>query len=256
MNRMNRAPKFVLRGAARRWGQRTALAGMSLTIEPGERVALIGPSGSGKTTLLAVLAATLRTTGGSVEVDGVAIANMAPAQIRAHRRRCGLVDQGTQLLLRSSVHDNVIAGCVALWPWWRTLVSTLWPLERAGVHKLLADVGLGDRQWSRADTLSGGEQQRIAIARALVGQRSVLLADEPTAALDPTTAAEVIALLGRETKRRGATLIVSTHRVSQVLDDVDRVIGLRDGQLVFDRPARAIDDATLDTLYEGSRERA
>ena len=243
---------------------------IDLTIEPGERIALIGPSGSGKTTLLRLLMAGLRSSAGRIAVDGAEIERMAPTRIRAHRRRCGLVAQGAPLIPRLSVHDNVIAGRVATWPWWYTLASMMWSLERERVAGLLDDVGLVDRQWDRADQLSGGQQQRVALARALAGAQSVLLADEPTAALDPTTSAEVMALLARETKRRTATLIVSTHRVSQVLGDraedragdlsdgqiVDRVIGLRAGRVFFDQSAESIDDAALDALYQGSRERA
>ncbi|MCG8424616.1 MAG: ATP-binding cassette domain-containing protein [Proteobacteria bacterium] len=253
---MNSAPHFALRDVERRWGKRIALVGIDLTIEPGERIALIGPSGSGKTTLLRLLMAALRPTGGVIDVDGAALAYMTPAQIRAHRRRCGLVDQDSLLIPRLSVHDNVIAGRVASWPWWRVLASTVWSFERERVRVLLANVGLADRQWDRADQLSGGQQQRVSIARALAGDQSVLLADEPTAALDPNTSAEVIGLLAREIRRRDATLIVSTHRVSQVIGEVDRVVGLREGRIFFDRPASETGDAILDELYEGSRERA
>ena len=253
---MKPAPHFTLRAVERRWGTRVALAGIDLDIAPGERLALIGPSGSGKTTLLRLLMAALRSSKGSVSIDGEAIAAMAPREIRAHRRRCALVEQGAPVLAQLSVHDNVIAGCVSAWPWWRVLASRLWPLEREAVRESLAELGLAERQWDRADELSGGQQQRVAIARALAGGPRVLLADEPTAALDPTTAAEVIALLAAQTRQRHATLVVSTHRVSQVLGAVDRVVGLREGRVTFDLPAAEIDDALLDALYEGSRERS
>ena len=253
---MPAAPTFVLRDVERRFGRRVALSGVNLEIAAGERIALIGPSGSGKSTLLWLLLAALRASKGSVEVDGQAIADMSPQAIRAHRRRCGLIDQSTRPIPRLSVHANLIAGRVPTWPWWRTLTSTLWPLEREAMRALLDEVGLGERQWDRADQLSGGEQQRVAIARALASKPAVVLADEPTAALDPSTAAEVIALLARASQRGGAsTLVVSTHRVSQVHALVDRVIGLREGRVVFDEPVGAIDDARLDALYEGSRER-
>lgn len=249
------APQFSLRDVERRWGDRFALAGVTLDIKPGERIALIGPSGSGKTTLLRLLMASLASSGGSIEVDGSKIAAMRPSGIRSHRQRCGLVDQGLQLIPSSSVHDNVIAGCVSTWPWWRTLLSILWPLERDRVQRLLNDLKLGERQWDPVAELSGGQQQRVSIARALVGEQSLLLADEPTAALDPTTADEVISLLARETKRREATLIISTHRVSQVLEHVDRIVGLREGRVLFDEAARNVDEEALSRLYAGSCER-
>ncbi len=159
------------------------------------------------------------------------------------------------MIPRMSVHDNVIAGRVASWPWWKTLVSTLIAVDRDDVHALLCDVGLGDRQWDQADELSGGQKQRVSIARALAGEPALLLADEPTAALDPTTASEGIELLIAVSKKREATLIISTHRASQVIERVDRVLGLREGKLVLDKPAANTSPEDLDELYAGSRER-
>ena len=250
------APQIRLEGVDRRWGARVALRAVDLTVAPGERVALIGPSGSGKTTVLRLVMAALRASAGRVWIGDRAIDELTPAGIRAHRRRCALVDQGAQLIPQLSVHRNVLAGTLAAWPWWRTVASMAWPLERARVAALLDEVGLRDRQWDRADALSGGQRQRVAIARALMAEPRVMLADEPTAALDPTTAAEVIDLLVREARAVGATLIASSHRVSQLVDHVDRVIGLRDGRVTLDTPPSALTDAALDALYEGSRERA
>lgn len=250
------APNIVLKGASRKWGSRVALQELSLTVKPGERIALVGPSGSGKTTLLRLLMATLKTSAGTVSVDDKVIGAMTPREIRDHRLRCALVDQGSQILPKLTVHANVIAGCVAKWPWWRILASTLIALDKEKVAALLDNVGLADRQWDQADELSGGQRQRVSIARALAGDAQLLLADEPTAALDPTTSADVIELMGRVTKERKATLIISTHRVSQVINTVDRLIGLRDGTIFFDQPSATTTDDELTALYKGSRERA
>jgi len=181
---------------------------------------------------------------------------MTPKQVRAHRQNCGLVDQGMQMIPRLSVHDNVVAGLVTRWPWWKTLLSTVVTIDGAYVAKLLDDVALRNRQWDLASELSGGQQQRVSIARALAAKPKLLFADEPTAALDPTTASDVISLLVRESKKRDATLIISTHRVSQVIDHVDRVIGLRGHGLFFDKASDQVDDQALDALYAGSSERA
>ena len=239
----------------RRWNSRVALRNITLTIARGSRVAIIGPSGSGKTTLLRLIMGALRASSGTVQVDGVSISSMSPAQIRRHRARCGFVDQGTQLLPQLSVHGNVIAGRLPGWPWWRTLMSVLLSFETERVASLLDEVGLAERQWDRASQLSGGQRQRVVIARALANEPSIVLADEPTAALDPATSRDVIELLARTTKRHGATLLVSTHRAREVLNHVDRVIGLREGALVLDLPPQALEDAALDELYDGSDER-
>jgi phosphonate transport system ATP-binding protein len=249
-------PLIRLNDAGRRWNSRVALRDFSLTIEPGSHVAIIGPSGSGKTTLLRLIMGALRASSGTVEVDGVSVASMTPAQIRQHRAGCGLVDQGALLLPQLSVHGNVIAGRLPSWPWWRTLLSLLVSFETERVATLLGEVGLADRQWDRAHELSGGQQQRVVIARALANEPSIVLADEPTAALDPATSRDVIELLARTTKKHRATLIVSTHRVSEVVNHVDRIIGLRQGKRVLDARPDDLEDGALDELYEGTNERA
>ena len=248
--------KISLSGVGRIWGTRVALSDIDLTIEDGERIALIGPSGSGKTTLLRLLMASLRASRGSVCINGISVAEMTPSQIREHRRRCGLVDQGMQVIPRMTVHDNVIAGRVASWSWWKTLASSVVAFDRDDVRARLAAVGLQDRQWDLADELSGGQKQRVSIARALAGEPMLILADEPTAALDPTTASKGIDLLVKESEKRRATLIISTHRVTHVIDSVDRVLGLREGKLVLDKPSADTKPSDLDMLYAGSTERA
>ena len=249
------APRIRLDGVERRWNPRVAVRDLSLTIEPGERIALVGPSGSGKTTLLRLLMGALRTTAGKIHIGDSPIEMMTPAEIRGHRRRCAVVDQGITLIPQLTVHGNVIAGKLPQWPWWKTLASLLWSFERDETRELLDHVGLADRQWDKVSVLSGGQQQRVAIARAIAAEPTLMLADEPTAALDPTTSADVIELLVREATRLRATLIISTHSVSHILDSVDRVIGLREGALVLDKPPSEVTDAALDDLYEGSRER-
>jgi phosphonate transport system ATP-binding protein len=250
------APQVELAAVSRRWGAQVALADLSLTIAPGTRVAVVGPSGSGKTTLLRLVMGALLPSAGQVRIDDVDLARAAPKILRRHRRRCGLIDQGSLLIPQITVHGNVVAGLVPDWPWHRILASVVWSLERERVGALLAEVGLADRQWDRARTLSGGQQQRVAIARALASEPGILLADEPTAALDPTTSAEVVQLLVAEARARQATLIVCTHRIAEVKDHMDRVIGLRAGRLAFDLPPTELGENHLDALYEGTRDRA
>ncbi len=251
---MTEIPVIELADVERRWNTRVALRKVALTIDPGSRIAILGPSGSGKTTLLRLVMGALRASAGTVSVGGVSIASMSPAQIRQHRSRCGFVDQGTQLLPELSVHGNVIAGRLPSWPWWRTLMSVLVSMETDQVAALLEEVGLAERQWDRASELSGGQRQRVVIARALANKPSIVLADEPTAALDPATSRGVIELLSRTTERR-ATLLISTHRASEVLDLVDRVIGLREGEIVLDAAPGGLGGGALDDLYDGSSER-
>ncbi|WP_428263436.1 phosphonate ABC transporter ATP-binding protein [Haliangium sp.] len=250
------APHLCLRAAVRRFGDRTALGPVDLELAPGATVALAGPSGSGKSTLLRLLLGALAASAGEVRVDGVDTRTMSPASLRRHRRRCGLIDQEALILPGLSVHHNLVAGLVPSWPWYRVLASALWPPARTSVQAALDRVGLAERQWDRAEDLSGGQKQRVALARALMGTPAVICADEPTASLDPTTAAEIIALLAEDARRRGATLLISTHRLGQVRGAVERVIGLRAGRVVLDAAADEVSEGDLDALYEGSRERA
>lgn len=247
--------RFELQNVSRSWGRRVALQQVSLTIEPGERVALIGPSGGGKTTLLRLLGGALSPNEGAVFADGQALDGLTPRAIREHRSAMGLIAQGGGLVPQLTVHRNVTAGRLAHWPWTKTLASMVWSMDKAATRDLLASVGLADRQWDRTSTLSGGQQQRVAIARALAGRPQVILADEPTAGLDRSTADEIVDLLLARTGDDRLTFLVSTHWVSMARARFDRLLGIREGRVVFDRPATDVDDALLDALYEGSRER-
>ena len=247
--------RFEFQDVSRSWGRRVALQQVSLTIEPGERVALIGPSGGGKTTLLRLLGGALSPSEGAVFADGQALDGLTPRAIREHRSAMGLIAQGGGLVPQLTVHRNVTAGRLAHWPWYKPLASMVWSMDKALTRDLLESVGLGDRQWDLTSTLSGGQQQRVAIARALAGRPQVILADEPTAGLDRSTAGEIVDLLLTRTGDDRLTFLVSTHWVSMARTRFDRLLGIREGRVVFDRPATDVDDALLDALYEGSRER-
>lgn len=246
-------PELTLEGCGRAWGARVGLRDVSLHIPPGQRVALAGPSGGGKSTLLRLLAGSLRATSGAVEADGQDLSTLSARQLRQHRARCGIVHQHGCLVDQLSVHQNVTAGRLPHWSPLRTLASMVVPLERERTHRLLDRLGLGDRQWDKTSILSGGQRQRVAIARALASQPTVLLADEPTASLDPATAVEVLDLLFESAA--ASTVVICTHWTSLVLPRVDRLIGIRDGRVALDRPAREVSDVDLETLYAGSRER-
>ncbi len=243
-----------LERVSRHWGRNRALEDVSLTIQPGERILLAGPSGSGKTTLLRLLAGVLRPSRGTIHIDGVDLMSMSTRQLRRHRSRCGIVEQGALLVPQSDVHHNVLAGRLAHMSWHAVLRSALWRTDVESVGKLLGSLGLADRQWDLAGTLSGGQQQRVAIARALIGAPAVLLADEPTSSLDPRTAARVRDILLDEARQRGATLLFCSHWISLARDRVDRVLGIRDGALVIDAAPDQVSSEELAQLYRGSDE--
>jgi putative ABC transport system ATP-binding protein len=202
-----------------------SVRGITLTVQSGERVAIVGPSGSGKTTLLNLAAGLDRPTAGSVRLAGQPLESLADRRIaglRAHH--LGVVFQQFHLLDRMTARENVALGLL-----YRAVPARQ---RLRAADETLASVGLSHRARHEARKLSGGEQQRVAIARALVGRPEVVLADEPTGNLDSATGAEILALL-REANASGAALVIITHD-RDVAGAMDRHIEMRDGRIVHD----------------------
>jgi putative ABC transport system ATP-binding protein len=204
--------------------RRPVLRDIDLTIHPGEIVLLTGPSGSGKTTLLTLVGALRAMQEGSCRVLGQELMEATEAQRVALRRRIGFIFQQHNLLGFLTAQQNV-AMAIELDP--RTTEAGR--LERATA--MLAAVGLGDRGASRPDQLSGGQRQRVAVARALAGEPGLILADEPTAALDRQSGGEVVRLLRDLAKRRGVPILLVTHD-PRILDLADRIVSMEDGRIV------------------------
>jgi phosphonate transport system ATP-binding protein len=237
----------ALRGAGVRYGPRAALAGVDLQVRAGERVAMIGPSGAGKSTLLGLLNGTVTATDGDVEVLGTALRGIAPRRLRAVQARIGTVHQRLDLVGELRVVHNVNAGRLGTWGALPALASLVHPAGTRAVRDALERVGLADRLHDRTGDLSGGEQQRVAIARVLLQRPALLLADEPVASLDPARAGEVVDLL--RSAVTGA-LVASLHDVSLALGRFGRVVGLRAGRVVFDGPPAELPPETLTALYD------
>jgi phosphonate transport system ATP-binding protein len=242
------APVAELRAAGVDHGTRTALAGVDLVVRAGERVAVIGPSGAGKTTLLGLLNGTVAATSGSVSVLGRDLRGIAPRELRAVQARIGTVHQRFDLVGELRVVHNVNAGRLGSWSAWESLRSLVRPRGTAEVEEALGRVGLADRIHQRTSSLSGGEQQRVAIARVLVARPALLLADEPVASLDPARGREVVDLLRRVGRETGTTLVASLHDVDLALG-FERVVGLRAGRVVFDAAPGDIPPGAVDDLY-------
>lgn len=226
-----------------------ALQDVDLHIAGGERVALVGASGAGKTTLLRVLAAALRPDAGRVSLLGTDPWGVPPAVLRRLRARIGLVHQAPPIPPRQRVVTAVLAGRLGRWPLWKALASLLYPMDPEEARRQLARLDLGDRLYERCDRLSGGQLQRVALARVLYQQPDLLLADEPVSAMDPALSELTVALLNEEAVRRGVTLVASLHAVDLALRHFPRVIGVKEGQILFDLPAQAVQEAQLRELY-------
>jgi len=245
------SPLLQLKGVSRKWHEKYALKRVNLAIQPGEIVALIGPSGSGKSTLLRILAGVLRTSEGHYLVDHQDLGNVSTSSIVRHRTQCRIVEQSHLLVPQITVHQNVIAGKLSHFNSLQIIAAALWPVDKKGVYELLKDLGIAEQQWKRAADLSVGQMQRVAIARALISNPSLLLADEPTASLDPSTAKQVTELLLTQARRRHISLVFCTHRPENVISGCDRVIGLSLGSVVLNGKPADISDEELHQLYTG-----
>jgi phosphonate transport system ATP-binding protein len=232
-------------------GDKVALDIDRLNITVGERVAIVGHNGAGKSTLLRLLSGFARPERGVVSVLGQRL----PSQSSSHsltslRCEVGQVLQGLHLVQRLSALDNVLIGALGRLSGWRTWLRWHQPEDIAEAEAALREVGLLAKADLRVDRLSGGERQKVAIARMLMQRARLILADEPTAALDPQAAAEVCTLLARAAHgQRGTTLISVVHNPSLLPMLADRVIGLRQGCIAFDLPVDKVDDACLLSLY-------
>ncbi len=221
--------RVTVRALRRVHGERiVALDGVDLELCAGELVALTGPSGSGKTTLLGLIGGLDRPTSGEVTIDGAAVSGAGSDRALLHREVVGFVFQQHNLLTHLTARDNVELPLV-------TTVRRRAERRRRAAE-LLGEVDLGDRADERVVHLSGGERQRVAVARALANDPRLLLADEPTGALDSASAQRVLDLIAQLRARRGMTVLVVTHD-SLVAARADRVLHLRDGRLVDDPPA-------------------
>jgi phosphonate transport system ATP-binding protein len=219
-----------------------------LSIEPGERVAVVGPSGSGKTTLLRLLNGSVRPTSGEAVVLGQ---RLVPGrrQSREQRRRVGMIYQDFALVERATVSDNVLYGRLGHAHPWRSLVGHFAAEDRARAEAAIREVGLQDQTFQRADALSGGQRQRVAIARVLAQEPTLILGDEPISNLDPALTEDILGLLVAACARRGATLIMSLHQPQLARQFAERAIGISGGRIVFDQAADLLTPQALHDVY-------
>jgi phosphonate transport system ATP-binding protein len=240
-------------GLVKHFGKRAALKSVSLTVAPGEMVALIGASGSGKSTLIRHVAGLERGDrgGGSAKVFGRIMQEngTVAADARTLRRDVGVIFQQFNLVARLPVIVNVLVGLLGRIPRWRGTLGLWTSAEKRLAREALERVGLGDVAWQRSSTLSGGQQQRAAIARALVQEAQIILADEPIASLDPASARRVMDVLSRICREDGIAVLVSLHQVEYARTYCPRTIAMREGEIVYDGPSTALSNEFLAELY-------
>jgi phosphonate transport system ATP-binding protein len=232
-----------------------ALNDVSFDVPKGQFLAVIGLSGSGKSTLLRCLNRLIDPTSGRILFDGQDVTAANETELRRIRRRIGMVFQHFNLVHRSSVLTNVLSGRLGyVNPAW-SFINRFPPADIENAHKQLARVGLADKANNRADALSGGQQQRVGIARALMQDPDMILADEPVASLDPVLAHGIMQYLEQINKEDGVTVLCSLHFLDLVHRYADRVVALNQGELVFDGPPKEIDDQKFKDIYGKEAER-
>ncbi len=247
-------PAFRLSGVGHTHASgQAALLGIDIQAAQGERIAIIGPSGAGKTTLLRLLATGLKPDSGQLSLLGEQPWGEGSFRLRKLRARIGLVHQAPPLPPRQRVVTAVLAGRLGHWSLPRSLLSLIYPLDRSGAAEALARLDLADKLYVRCDQLSGGQLQRVGIARMLYQQPDLILADEPVSAMDPVLSDHTLGLLNQEAQRRNATLVASLHAVDLALAHFPRIIGLRAGQILFDKPAEALRPEELTALYANAQ---
>ena len=221
-----------------------------LQLAPGEQILVAGTSGSGKSTLLQLVAGLLDPDAGEIKVDGRAMHSMNGAERDRYRgRRIGMIFQTFNLVHRTTVVNNVLMGRLSRVPPWRSTLG-LWPAEdREAAMVALERVGIVEKAYVRASNLSGGQQQRVGIARALAQEPSLMLADEPVASLDPVTSRQVMGDLQRINQELGITTVVNLHFLDLAREYAQRLIGLRDGVLIYDGDIAKVDDDTFREIY-------
>src|SRR5438477_5250581 len=229
-------------------GQR-ALSRITLDAGRGERVPVIGPAGAGKTSLLRLLGVALRPDDCSIDVLGEAPWRLSARALRRLRSRIGVVYQKPPLPGRQRAITAILAGRLGRWPWWKAIGSLLYPADIAGAEAQLARLELADRLFERCDRLSGGQLQRVGVARVLYQQPELILADEPVSALDPTLADAAVGQLMAQSVASGATFVASLHAVDLALKWFPRLVGMRGGAIAFDAPTREVTHAMLQELY-------
>lgn len=233
------------------FGGTSVLRDCTLKIEQGQQVALIGPSGSGKSSLLKVLATEYSIDSGSVEIGSKHLSELSTRQLKALRCQIGYIPQDLALVPNLKVSQNVILGRVGQRNTLGTIRDLLLPSHSSleDIYQLLKEVGITEKIFHRTDSLSGGQQQRVAIARTLYQQASLLLADEPVSAVDPSRAHSLLKCLTEMATNHKLTLLCSLHNLDYAKAFFPRLIGMRAGKVVFDGPSASFTDQDFSELY-------
>lgn len=239
-----------IEGLSKRYGRDAlALDDVSFSLEAGEVIALIGPSGAGKSTLIRCINRLVEPTAGKIWLGDTELTTLDRRALRQARRRIGMIFQEFALVERLSVMENLLSGRLGYVGFWRAALRRFPQVDIERAFDLLEQVELTEMVDRRADALSGGQRQRVGIARALMQTPDLLLVDEPTASLDPRTSRQIMRLITRLSADRGLPAIINIHDVPLARRYCQRMIGLREGRIVYDGPESSLDDGVLTEIY-------
>ena len=231
------------------------LDNVSLKIDQGEFVGIIGLSGAGKSTLIRSINRMHDITDGHLSVDGIDVESLKGKQLRSFRRKIGMIFQSFNLVTRTTVIKNVLTSFVPDLPFWRVLFGVFPKEMKLKSLEALDNMGILEKAYMRCVQLSGGQMQRVALARTLAQNPKIILADEPVAALDPITARQVMDDFKKINKEMNITVLINIHHVDLALEYVDRIIGIKAGRIVYDGKASEIDNEVLKEIYGGDLEK-
>ncbi|QKG92813.1 phosphonate ABC transporter ATP-binding protein [Halorubrum salinarum] len=229
-----------------------ALQGVTMSVEGSETVAMIGPSGAGKSTFIRCVNRLTEPSGGRVYLDETELTGLGDDALRSARRDIGMIFQEYNLVERLTVMENVLTGRLGYVSAWQAFRRSFPPEDIERAYQILDRVGLADMENKRVDELSGGQRQRVGIARAVIQQPKILLVDEPTSSLDPETSDTVMRLLTDIAAEREVPVLINIHEVDLAMEHADRIVGLHDGELVFEGPPSELDQRGLDQVYRGA----
>ena len=244
------APIFELENVSKQFGTLPALSNVNLRIYSGERIALVGPSGAGKSTLINLLNGSLLPGQGTVRVLSQDLAHLTPHELRRVQRQVGTIYQQFHLVDNLRVIHNVNAGHLGKWSFPRAAFSLLWPQNVELAAQALTQVGIPEKLYERTDRLSGGQQQRVALARVLVQDPVAILADEPISNVDPERSRGIMDILRKLSAETGKTLVVSLHAIEFAYSHFQRIIGLRQGRILFDSPPAQVTPEMVEEMYK------
>lgn len=244
---MTTSYKLEVNNLSKTFERKISLSSLSFIIKQGEKIAIIGPSGAGKTTLLNLFTGTLPFEEGSIDIDGHPLAYWKKKKQLANK--IGVIRQQFDLVDSLPVIHNVLAGRLKDWGFFKSVWSLIIPQDKQIAYNALKRVGIEDKIYNRTSTLSGGEQQRVALARLLVQKPEIILADEPVSSLDPARSEDILAMLTKLADEGNQTLISTLHSVDFAKKYFTRIIALKNGQLFFDLPAEKVTTEELTNLY-------